>query len=150
MQMKEPAACGNKPLEPWRFLANILFEREGYREGEKSSLKPCRRHSAGEAERSKKGPGRFFFVTASCGMKEEAAGEPAEASGLIGVRGREASVNGEKGSTLNSKGVQAEKENTSVFGPSELYHGEYDPGSERTLAARLKHASRAASASNGA
>ena len=28
------------------------------------------------------------------------------------------------------------------------YHGEFDPGSERTLAARLKHASRAAGYSN--
>jgi len=27
-----------------------------------------------------------------------------------------------------------------------IYHGEFDPGSERTLAACLKHASRAASA----
>jgi len=25
-----------------------------------------------------------------------------------------------------------------------IYHGEFDPGSERTLAARLKHASRTA------
>ena len=32
----------------------------------------------------------------------------------------------------------------SAFGLSEIYHGEFDPGSERTLAARLKHASRAA------
>ena len=39
--------------------------------------------------------------------------------------------------------------NHSVFGLNELYHGEYDPGSERTLAARLKHASRAARFSNG-
>ncbi len=31
----------------------------------------------------------------------------------------------------------------SVFGPLDIYHGEFDPGSERTLAARLKHASRA-------
>ena len=30
-----------------------------------------------------------------------------------------------------------------------IYHGEFDPGSERTLAACLKHASRAARASNG-
>ena len=30
----------------------------------------------------------------------------------------------------------------------EIYHGEFDPGSERTLAARLKHASRAARSSN--
>ncbi len=32
-----------------------------------------------------------------------------------------------------------------VFGPLRIYHGEFDPGSERTLAARLKHASRTAS-----
>ena len=38
--------------------------------------------------------------------------------------------------------------NQSVFGPNEKYHGEFDPGSERTLAARLKHASRAARYSN--
>ena len=31
-----------------------------------------------------------------------------------------------------------------VFGPLRIYHGEFDPGSERTLAARLKHASRTA------
>ena len=31
-----------------------------------------------------------------------------------------------------------------------LYHGEFDPGSERTLAARFKHASRAASILRGA
>jgi len=30
----------------------------------------------------------------------------------------------------------------------EIDHGEFDPGSERTLAARLKHASRAARGSN--
>ena len=30
----------------------------------------------------------------------------------------------------------------------EIYHGEFDPGSERTLAARLKHASRAARGSD--
>ena len=32
-----------------------------------------------------------------------------------------------------------------IFGPSGPWnnHGEFDPGSERTLAARLKHASRA-------
>ena len=30
----------------------------------------------------------------------------------------------------------------------ESYHGEFDPGSERTLAARLKHASRTATCSN--
>ena len=29
-----------------------------------------------------------------------------------------------------------------------IYHGEFDPGSERTLAACLKHASRAARGSN--
>ena len=34
--------------------------------------------------------------------------------------------------------------NLAVFGPLEIYHGEFDPGSERTLAACLKHASRAA------
>jgi hypothetical protein len=33
-----------------------------------------------------------------------------------------------------------------VFGPLGIYHGEFDPGSERTLAACLKHASRAARA----
>jgi hypothetical protein len=32
-----------------------------------------------------------------------------------------------------------------VFGPLRIYYGEFDPGSERTLAARLKHASRTAS-----
>ena len=31
-----------------------------------------------------------------------------------------------------------------VARPLEIYHGEFDPGSERTLAARLKHASRTA------
>jgi hypothetical protein len=36
----------------------------------------------------------------------------------------------------------------SPFGGLEIDHGEFDPGSERTLAARLKHASRAASGSN--
>ena len=30
----------------------------------------------------------------------------------------------------------------------EIYHGEFDPGSERTLAARLKHASRTAARGN--
>ena len=40
------------------------------------------------------------------------------------------------------------KRNQSVFGPNEKYRGEFDPGSERTLAARLKHASRAARYSN--
>jgi hypothetical protein len=30
----------------------------------------------------------------------------------------------------------------------ELYHGEFDPGSERTLAARLKHASRTVTRGN--
>ena len=36
-----------------------------------------------------------------------------------------------------------------IFSPSGDWnnHGEFDPGSERTLAARLKHASRAASCS---
>jgi hypothetical protein len=34
------------------------------------------------------------------------------------------------------------------FGGLEIDHGEFDPGSERTLAARLKHASRAARGSN--
>ena len=38
--------------------------------------------------------------------------------------------------------------NHSAFGLNEEYHGEFDPGSERTLAARLKHASRAARRSN--
>ena len=32
--------------------------------------------------------------------------------------------------------------NPLLFGVAELYHGEFDPGSERTLAARFKHASR--------
>ena len=32
--------------------------------------------------------------------------------------------------------------NPPLFGVVELYHGEFDPGSERTLAARFKHASR--------
>ncbi len=32
--------------------------------------------------------------------------------------------------------------NPLLFGVVELYHGEFDPGSERTLAARFKHASR--------
>ena len=36
----------------------------------------------------------------------------------------------------------------SAFGLNKQYHGEFDPGSERTLAARLKHASRAAVCSN--
>ena len=31
----------------------------------------------------------------------------------------------------------------------DTYHGEFDPGSERTLAARFKHASRAASTAFG-
>ena len=35
-----------------------------------------------------------------------------------------------------------------VFGRDETYHGEFDPGSERTLAARFKHASRTAVRSN--
>ena len=34
-----------------------------------------------------------------------------------------------------------------VFGP-QFYNGEFDPGSERTLAARFKHASRAGSRGN--
>ena len=46
------------------------------------------------------------------------------------------------------KATKLAKENLSAFGLSELYHGEYDPGSERTLAARLKHASRTATWSN--
>ena len=29
-----------------------------------------------------------------------------------------------------------------IISPMRLNHGEFDPGSERTLAARLKHASR--------
>ena len=47
------------------------------------------------------------------------------------------------------KGVRLE----TISGPARdlrIYHGEFDPGSERTLAARLKHASRTASCSNTA
>ena len=47
------------------------------------------------------------------------------------------------------KGVRLEM----ISGPARdlrIYHGEFDPGSERTLAARLKHASRTASCSNTA
>lgn len=47
-----------------------------------------------------------------------------------------------------AKRIEKEKEQNlyEFFQPSgcrNIYHGEFDPGSERTLAARLKHASRA-------
>ena len=45
------------------------------------------------------------------------------------------------------KGVRLE----TISGPARdlrIYHGEFDPGSERTLAACLKHASRAARRGN--
>ena len=47
-----------------------------------------------------------------------------------------------------SKRIEGQNGNQSAFGLNEKYHGEFDPGSERTLAARLKHASRAARCSN--
>ena len=42
------------------------------------------------------------------------------------------------------KGIRLNSMISEVFGPLRIYHGEFDPGSERTLAARLKHASRTA------
>ena len=40
------------------------------------------------------------------------------------------------------KGQENEMRKSSVLRDTEKNHGEFDPGSERTLAARLKHASR--------
>ena len=42
-----------------------------------------------------------------------------------------------------AEGVRVTKYKTCPQGQA-LYHGEFDPGSERTLAARFKHASRTA------
>ena len=63
-------------------------------------------------------------------------------------KGREAKEPTWETGPAESKRTWGQNVNQSVFGPNEKYHGEFDPGSERTLAARLKHASRAARHSN--
>ena len=51
-------------------------------------------------------------------------------------KGRREQASGSKGEILN-------KQDKKLAERRVIYNGEFDPGSERTLAARLKHASRA-------
>ena len=78
---------------------------------------------------------RCFFDLSAKGREDKKLGERASVNSRY-----------ERRWILNKKPCsgarQIEQELNPYFG-TEIHNGEFDPGSERTLAARLKHASRA-------